>query len=152
MEQDFIRWRAYENNDPEHPDDWYWALAILALAFSLTAVILGNIVFAVLIIVSAFSIALHAKKTPDIYEFELNTKGVRINDKIYPYQTLEAFWIEEEFNPQIILRSNKKLMPYIFIPLGDEDIDLVRNYLIQVLEEKPMRESLFHKIAEFLGV
>lgn len=151
MEQDYIKWKAYENNDIEHPDDWYWALGILSVAFALTSVILGNIIFGVLIIVSAFSIALHAKRPPEMYEFELNPKGVRINDKIYLYQTLEAFWIEEEFNPQIILRSSKKLMPYIFIPLGDENVDLVRNYLIQVLEEEPMRESLFHKIGEFLG-
>jgi hypothetical protein len=152
MQDSKIKWRAYEYEYIERPRDWYWALGILALAFSVTSIILGNILFAVFILVAAFSAALHAKRPPEIFDFEINQKGIRVNDTLYPYQTVNAFWIEDEISfDQLIVRSNKKLMPYLILPLADMDHELIREYLLDYMPEEEMREPFTHKLLEYLG-
>jgi hypothetical protein len=152
MQDSKLKWQAYEYEYTERPRDWYWALGILALAFSITSIILGNVLFAVFILVAAFSAALHSRKPPEIFTFELNPKGIRINDKIYPYQTLRSFWIDDEiYFDQMIVRSEKKLMPHLIIPLGNMDLVSVREYMLNYLPEEEMREPFTHKLLEYFG-
>jgi hypothetical protein len=147
----FIRWQAYEYHHYERPRDWFWALGILAVAFAIAALIFGNILFAILILVASFSVALHAKKNPEVFEFELNPKGVRINNKLYPYNSLQSFWVEDEIGREILIKSKKAFMPFIVLPLADQDPDEIRDYLINFIDEEVMSEPLAHKFLEYLG-
>ena len=128
-------------------------MGILSLAFVITSVILGNILFGVFIAIAAFSVALHSKKLPQVFEFELGPKGVRINNKLYPYQSLKAFWVkDEEYDDEIIFRSEKAFMPYIIIPMAGQNQEIVRDYLLDYLPEEEMAEPLSHRLLEYFGI
>lgn len=153
MQETKLQWRAYEYNYVKHDNDWYWSLGILTLAFAITAVILNNILFAVFIAIASFSIALHSKKPPEVYDFELGPKGVRINNKIYLYKSLQSFWVKDEaYDDEIIFRSEKAFMPYIVIPMGGQNPEIIRNYLLDYLPEEEMAEPFSHRLLEYLGI
>ncbi len=147
-----IAWSTQEYEYKEKKTDWYIALVIIAISISLASFLLGNILFAILIIIGTFTLAMYSIREPGTIDVELNKRGIIVNDIIYPYNTLESFWVEEyDREPKIIIQSEKALMPYIIIPLGNIDPDKVREFLFEYIEEKEHHESLLHKLVESLG-
>ncbi|GMQ95364.1 MAG: hypothetical protein BMS9Abin13_477 [Patescibacteria group bacterium] len=147
-----IVWSAPEYEYKEKSADWYWALSIIALSLTVAVFILGNMLFAVFILISAFTLALYGARKPHILEVKINKRGIRVNNTLYPYTTLKSFWIDDEGEKsQIIIQSEKPLMPYIIVPLGDVSADMVRDTLLEFLEEEEHVEPLSQKLMEYLG-
>lgn len=151
---DTISWQGYEHTHHEKSSDWFWALGIVALSSAVVAIVFENILFALLILIGAFTVALLAAKTPHLIHFEINRRGIAIDDLLYPFSTLESFWIDEDEHEHhtLILKSQRVIMPYIIIPL-DELIEFedVRNVLLTKLEEEELHEPISHRILEFFG-
>jgi len=70
-----IRWQGYEYDHQEKTSDWFWVLGIVALSSAATAIIFKNILFALLILIGAFTVALFAAKKPNLTHFEINRRG-----------------------------------------------------------------------------
>ena len=147
-----ISWQGYEYTYHEKSSDWFWALGIVALSSAVTAIIFKNILFALLILIGAFAVALFAAKAPHLIHFEINRRGVAIDNVLYPFNTLESFWIDEDVHGHLslILKSERVIMPYIIIPLHDETNE-IRNILLGKLKEEELHEPISHKIFEFFG-
>ena len=151
---DTISWQGYEYDHHEKSSDWFWALGIIALSSAITAIIFKNIIFALLILVGAFVMALFAAKKPHLVHFEISRRGIGIDDTLYPFNSLESFWIEEDEHEHhtLIVKSQRLIMPYIVIPLSDsiwyED---VRNILLTKLTEEELHEPISHRVLEFFG-
>jgi hypothetical protein len=149
---EIITWSVQEYEHKEKRTDWYIALGVIAVSIAVASFLLGNTLFAILIIVGTFTLAIYSMREPGIMEIELSKRGILINDTVYPYNTLESFWVEEyDKEPKIIIQSEKVLMPYIIIPLGNTDPDEVREFLFEYLDEEEHHEPLSHKLMEYLG-
>jgi hypothetical protein len=98
---------------------------------------------------------MRAHREPRIINFELTPRGVVADHILYPYTTLDSFSIGEQHlkkrDPQIVVRSNKRFMPHIHIPVEEIDIEVVRTFLLQYLEETEYDESLLEKFLEHFG-
>ncbi len=152
-----ITWQAYEYlHEPKTPD-WYWALFVISLAIAGASIIFGNAIFALLVIVAAISLAVHAHHhEPKLVKITLNERGVKIDRTFYPYKTLESFDIETHETDigtfaKIFIKSKKSLMPLIVIPIAEVHPEDVREYLSIFLEEGEHMESLGHRVLEWLG-
>jgi len=151
---DIISWQGYEYTHHEKSSDWFWALGIVALSSAVTAIIFKNILFALLILIGAFTVALFAAKKPHLIHFEVTRRGVSIDDVLYPFTTLESFWIDEDEHGHLslILKSQRVVMPYIIIPLSEAiEFEDIRNVLLEKLDEEELNEPISHKILEFFG-
>ena len=152
-----ISWKAYEYIHEPKSADWYWALGVITIAVSGAAIIFGNYIFAILVIIVGISLAAHAHHhEPKLVDFELNEKGVRIDDIFYRYKTLESFDVETHETEigtfaKIFIKSKKTLMPLIVIPIAEVHPEDVREYLSIFLEEGEHTESLGHRLLEWLG-
>lgn len=150
--QPVFQWQAREHEHREKSPDWYWALGILALAGAFAAIIFNNILFALLILIGAFVMALMATREPKLITFTLNQRGLLIDDIFYPYQTLDSFWIDDERTPpHLLIRSNKALMPLMVIPLVDVDIEGLHLFLLERLAEEQHTEPLAYRVLELFG-
>lgn len=149
-----IHWEAYEHEHIERGADWYWALGIFAVAVSLISALLGNILFGLLILVAAGTLAALASSPPPLVQFELSDRGIRVGDTMHRYEEIISFWVEDhDANPPILLVDTTKwLSPNLVIPLGDADPSLIRAYLKERAEEVPMKEPVWHKILELFGL
>jgi hypothetical protein len=148
-----ITWEAHEYVHAEKNRDWYWALGLIAIAGAVAALLFNNVLFAVLIIIASFSLALFASRKPDLVTFTLSQRGVRVDDDLYPFQSLESFGIDETPNktPKLILKSNKIFSPGLVIPLEGIHPDEVHDFLLDFLPEGDHAESLSHHLMEYLG-
>lgn len=151
-----ISWEAYEHIHEPKTADWFWALWVISLAIAGASIILGNYIFAILVIVAAGALHIHAHHLPRIVTFILNEKGVRIDKTFYPYKTLESFDIEThetEFGTfaKLFIKSKKTLMPLIVAPIAQVHPEDVREYLSIFLEEEEHHENVGEKILEWLG-
>lgn len=148
-----LRWSAYEHEHIERGSDWYWALGIVAICIALTAVLLHDTLFAILIILAAVVIGLLANIPPQMTDFEISERGVRVGKDLHRYDEILGFWVEDEHDapPLLLVDTTKIMAPNLIIPIEGVDPEEVRKLLREHTSEVPMKEPLAHKILEFFG-
>ncbi|PIR82503.1 hypothetical protein COU20_01735 [Candidatus Kaiserbacteria bacterium CG10_big_fil_rev_8_21_14_0_10_59_10] len=149
-----LRWSAYEHEHIERGSDWFWALGIIAVCAALTSILFNNILFALLILVAATTLGLLANRPPELHEFEISERGIRVANTLHSYDEIIAFWVDEESAnaPLLLVDTVKFMSPNLIIPLDGVEPAEVRNYLRERAEERPMQEPLSHRILEFFGL
>lgn len=154
-EEHIYRWQAPEYSFREKNVDWYWWFALATIGLIAIAIYLQNILFAFVIGIGAFALLLYAIKPPRMLDYEATTRGIRVEKKLYPYQTIDHFWIKDDGNEKaekvILLQSQKKLMPLMALPLGNANIDELRHFLLDFMEEQEIHEPFGQKLMEWLG-
>ncbi len=147
-----VSWSAPEHLYVEKRQDWYWAVGIVTLALAAVAFIFGNVITGIFIIVAAVALVLHASRPPKIVSYEINDRGIMADNVLYPFLTLESFWIpHDEFPPKLIVKSRKLFMPYIVIYIDEVDPENVREIMLTYIAETEHRESILKHILERLG-
>ncbi len=151
--QNKITWQAPEHKNKIRTVDWYWAVGIISLSVAVIAIIMGDGFFAVLLIIGVLILISFSIRPARIFTISLDQRGLAIGKEMYPYATLESFWVDikNEENPKIIFKSKKVLMPLIIVPLEDYHHLDARDFLLQFLEEKEMQEPISNKVMEKLG-
>jgi hypothetical protein len=148
-----LSWQAPEYAQSKKSPDWYWAVGIITLGFFITALIFDNILFGVFMLLAGFTIALYGARPPRTITFTLSPGGIRIENRMYSYDTLTSFWIfyDPPHIKELSIESQKLVMPHIKIPLGAMNPAAVRSYLQQFLREKQQEESLIDIASKYLG-
>jgi hypothetical protein len=152
MTEPIIGWSAPEHYHYEKSSDWYWAVGIITATGAVLAFIFGQIIFGIFIIVAAVTLCLHAATTPRLVRYEINDRGVVINNVLYPFLSLESFWIDTLHpEPKILIKSQKMFMPIISVPIEEVDPEDVRTILLHYIAETEHIEPFTQKLLEVLG-
>ncbi len=149
-----LRWSAFEHEHIERGSDWFLGLGIVAVSIGIVSIIFHDVLFAVLILVAAVTIAILAVHPPELSEFEISERGVRVAGRLHRYEEIISFWVEDENGdrPTLLIDTVKFMHPNIIIPIDHIDPHEVRAYLREHAEETPMKEPMAHKILEFFGL
>ena len=147
-----LSWDAEEFEYYEKNKDWYWSVGIVSIGFFILAIILENWLFALLAVLGGFTVAMHGSKKPREIRFSITSRGILANDVLYPYDSLQHFWINYDppRHKSLYLISKKLAQTQLNIPLGQADPNEVREQLLKFLDEREIEESLFDAIARFL--
>lgn len=147
-----LEWEAYETIHVDRSPDWFWGVGLSALALAVIAILMKNLLFAVVIILAAFALTLRALKIPKLHRFAITKKGVIENNSLHSYSELESFWVQDDdYFPKLLLRSRRSYLPLIVIPLGNMDPEIVHDFLINFLDAERIDESNSQKILEYFG-
>ena len=148
-----LRWSAYEHEHTDRGRDWYWALGIAAICIAITAILFHDTLFGIIILLAAVTIGLNASKPPQLVQFELSNRGIRIGEKLHRVEEILAFWVEDEGEaaPLLLIDTPQLMAPNLIIPLENMDPQVIREFLKTRSEEVFMREPLGHKMLEFFG-
>ena len=153
-EDDFegLRFETYEHEPVERTTDWYWTVGIFTLAICVISIIYGNVLFAILVFISAFTLLLMAAKPPRLVVVEITPRGIKNHLKYHAYRGLDGFWVEEEAHKNTLLfQPSKKFTHIVAVPLGEVDPEIIRDYIANFLPEVEMHEPLGQKVMERLG-
>ncbi|MFA5934128.1 MAG: hypothetical protein WC795_02830 [Candidatus Paceibacterota bacterium] len=153
MEQntETISWSAPEYAHEKKSNDWFWALGIIAVTASVAAIIYGNYLFALLIIISATTVAFYSVREPDMVNYEIRDDGILMQSILLPYKNIQSFCIKSNEDKLLIL-SNKIFMPLIVIPFNDIDEKKLQEKLKSYLTENTeLEEPMTHKIVNYFG-
>ena len=147
-----LRWSAYEHEHIERGRDWFLALGVVAVCVAVTSILFHDTLFGILVLCAAGTIALLANVPPEMVEFEVSERGVRVGRVLHRYDEIISFWVEDEHGePLLLIDTTKFMAPNLVIPIHDLDSAVLRDFLSNFAAEVPMREPLSHKIFEFLG-
>ena len=147
-----LSWHTHEYLHSEKSVDWYWIVGIVTVSIAVIAIILNNIIFAILIIVSAFVLVLFASKKPEIIEVVIDNTGIDVGRAQYSYKELDSFWIEtREHKHKIVLKSHKTLMPFIVVYIEEVPAEKIHSVLSRYLKEEEHVEPFLEKLMVYLG-
>jgi c-di-AMP phosphodiesterase-like protein len=148
-----IQWSFPEYRHQKKGADWFWAIGIIAIVVFIISLLYNNILFALFILIAAFTLMMYAAKKPKTLVFSINTRGVHVGNAEYSFHTLKSFWIHQYPTEDIlIIESETWLVPYLHIPIASEiSTEHIREIFLDILPEKEHHESLSETIMEYLG-
>ncbi|MBI2045970.1 MAG: hypothetical protein HYT28_00925 [Parcubacteria group bacterium] len=148
-----IQWSFTEYHHQKKSADWFWAIGIIAVAIVIISLLYNNVLFALFILLAAFTLMMYATKQPRTLLFSIGARGVRVGNAEYPFRALKSFWIHRyPMEDVLVVESETWLMPYLRIPIAREiSTEQVHEIFLDALPEKEHRESLSETIMEYLG-
>jgi hypothetical protein len=149
---------AWEGREYEHSPksaDWYWSLGIVAVAATVAAILFGNVLLALLVVIAAIALGLHAAKVPPVHRFRLVDKGLCIGDVLHPYEQMISFSMledsEGEFPPLLSIKTENWHSPHLVIPLDGVDADIVYTHFLHHVDEEEHPHTFADLVAAWLG-
>ena len=114
-----LRWSAFEHDHIERTGDWFWALGIVAVCAALVSILFHDVLFAILIIVAATTIAMLARTPPEIVEFEISNRGIKVDGTMHRFEEIISFWVEDHdvARPLLLVDTIKFMAPNLVIPI-----------------------------------
>jgi len=139
-----FEWKALEFEKTEKTKSWFIIPGIITIIIGIFALLTENILFLIIIVLAFFIFYIYANKDPLTIKFRINEKGIKIGKKFFDFDELKSFWVfysppEEK---ELSIRSKKMFIPYIKIPLGNQNPNEIRKYLLKFLPEKRHKESV----------
>ncbi|MFA5173159.1 MAG: DUF5673 domain-containing protein [Candidatus Paceibacterota bacterium] len=148
-----IEWRAPEFEFSSENSSWLWLSVIAALLLVAFSLWQKNFLFALLIILSEVSLFFLANSNREEYDFSLGNEGLKIENRLYPWDSFESFSIDKNEGKRsfiYFLKNNVSIFNFR-IPAKTEDIEKIRVFLNNYLAEIEHKSSLFEEISKFLG-
>jgi len=157
-QNDKLVWSALEYEEKERSNDWFWALGTIIVTGSIASLIFANYFFAVLLVLGGFLLGYFAMRKPDVVVYELNDRGLKVRNRLYPYENIKSFWVQinlrrdTNLKPILFIHSERVFMPILSIPIDEEIAEDIRNIMLyKQVEEVEMKEHPSDKIMEVLG-
>ncbi len=149
-----FEWEGKEHEFDNKPQEWYWALGIIAAASITASIMFDNYLLALVLLTAAFAIGLQAAKEPSVHSFKLSEKGLMIDHRIYPFDLIHSFsvleYIDETKAPSLSIKTKSLLAPHFLIPLNDVDADKVYAFLFAYIDEGEHEETFIDRFVDFL--
>src|SRR3989344_3238199 len=145
-------WQAPEHVYYEKTPDWYWGFGLVVAALLFIAYITESVLFGFLIVIGGAGILLFAAPKPRTVTISVTGQGVEVDDRLFPYETLQSFWIfyRPGNRQELVLKSDRGLAHTIKIPLANANPVEIREYLLQYLPEHAEEESTLDALARIL--
>lgn len=144
------QWRALEYNLSKKSAAWGISIVMASIIFVIIGILKYDITIIALAILGGFTILQFGRKKPKNIIFTIRSDGIQINNKLREYKNIESFWIFEEHN-ELVIHSQKKLMPLIHINLGSENKKHIKELLLQFLPIKEEIYPIYDIFARFIG-
>jgi len=138
-----FEWTVKEYEQHERDRRWYILTGIVGVALVSYALISGNYLFALVLVLFAIIMFMHDMVEPMDVPVVITETGVVIGKKYYRYSELTNFWMI--YNPPTIKNLYFGLDGFIKhrlqVPLLDNDPRPIRDHLNQFIEEDLVQEE-----------
>ena len=130
-------WTIAEYERHERGAAWFWVMGIAGLALVIYAMLTGNFLFALIIILFAIVLFLQSHQEPIQLPFQITELGIVVGNRFYQYNELNGFYII--YNPPhvktLYLENKSVFHPLLRIPLLDQNPVEVKHTLTEFLVE-----------------
>jgi len=144
LSDSFLEWKIKEFNQYPKSAVWYRWYCLIFLCLIIVSILLKNLLMTIFLILAAVLVYVYSIKQPRTIKIAITAEGVKVGKFLYDFDELKSFWIF--YKPpeikELSLRSKKFFMPYIKIPLNDQDPIILRKTLLKFLPEKRQKESI----------
>lgn len=145
-------WRSPEFEMFERDKKWYLYVTLILLAIVAYAVLTNGLVMAITFILVGVVGYIYIHKEPRVLDFMITEDGVVAGREIYDFNNLKSFWIfyEPEGVKVISLHTESHLVPYVHIPIHNEDPLEIREILLGYIPEEKHEPGIIETLYRLL--
>ncbi len=139
-----------------NPQKKYLALVVTALLAGAGTMLFYHMdtLTVIFLILSSLVLILYANKNPLMSQVIVSQAGITIDDRVYYYKDLKSFWLD--YNPngpkELSLEARKWYLPYIKIPIENQNPAEIRSLMISFVTEREHEKSLVDLISRKIGL
>jgi len=141
-----VSWQAKKFENFERHPWWGISLFIILIILLTYSLLTDNFLLSIILILSGIIVYLFEKKDPETYHFAICETGIIAHDRFYEFLDIENFWIFYEpgqlGRKELSIKTTRHFMPYIHLPLGNQDPNEVRNSLLTYIPEEIHKETI----------
>lgn len=147
-------WRAPEFEICERDKKWYVYVTAALTAIILWALLSNSLVMAITFILIGVVGYIYINTEPRILDFMITVDGVVAGKEIYDFDNVESFWIfyEPPHTKLLSLKTKGQLLPFIHIPIHEENPVHIRKILLGHIPEKKQEETPIQILERFLRI
>jgi hypothetical protein len=148
-------WKAPEFEMTFRKDQrWYLYLSLVLVAIIGYALYTDSPVMAITFILIGIVGYIYLQKEPQILDFMITPEGILAGREMYRFENIQSFWIfyEPSELKVISLHVSKGFIPYVHIPIHDQDPVELRRSLIRFIPEVKQEHSFIDNFEMLIGI
>ncbi len=133
----------------------YFLGFILVVAGVSIGIFFNEYISSLLFILLGIMLFMHARTPYPHVEIEISPVGIKLGNRRYSHSDVESFWIHHDLGhgiPELSFHLKRWHMPYIKIPLYDQDPSQVRLLLLEFIPEVEHDDPQMHRLLKHLGI
>ncbi|NTW26846.1 MAG: hypothetical protein HGA36_00765 [Candidatus Moranbacteria bacterium] len=148
------QWKAPEFEVYEKSARWYLIFAIFIVLMVIYALYTNGPIMAITFILLGIVGYIYLQKDPRVITFSITTKGIIADKEMYLFENINSFWIfyDPPHTKTISLHTKASMLPFVHIPLRDEDPVKIREFLIHDIPEIKQDPGLIDAIERVLHI
>lgn len=140
----------FEKKD-RHPD-WLWTVGLISVLGAVLCFFYGNIFFGIFLIVAGAVVIIYALRDPKELDITIDESGIKINELVFDYKAVTAFWLDETGKEdKLLLLVKGTFVPQLSLPIVGVRSDDIRTILSKHAKEEELRESRSIALFDRLG-
>ena len=148
-------WKGQEYEHRPKSVEWFVVVVIVAFSTAVASVLFSNYLLAVVILVGAVAVMLHARKAPPTHAFGVTGDGLSIDEEFHPFSAMLSFSILEDTQgilPSLLsIKTSSWLSPHLMIPLADVPVGELHAHFSAHVDEEEHPPTLTDVVAGWLG-
>jgi hypothetical protein len=147
-----LHWQAREHEPLKLGPRSQTIVTVLLVAIVGYAIYTNSPLMAITFILIGIIGYLQLHREPRVVSFLITTRGIIADNKLYEYDTLESFFIytDPPFENILSIQTNGELVPYVHIPIGEVDVNVLRDTLDEFVPEEKHRPRLVDTLEKLL--
>lgn len=147
-------WQAPEFEIYEKSGRWYIIAALFIGIMVVYALFSDSPIMAIVFILIGIVGYIYSQRNPNVVTFTITSKGISAKKEMYLYENIFSFWIfyEPTQAKVISLHTKASMLPFVHIPLGDEDPVMIREMLLENIPEIKQDPNLIDTIEKILHI
>ena len=147
-------WQAPEHEVYQKDRRWFLYAGLILMAIVGYAIWTDSPMMAITFILIGALGYIFANTQPRIVDFYITESGIIAGRELYEFQNIKSFWIFYEPHQLKVISLHMKgtLMPFIHIPIHDEDPVEIRELLMQHIEEVRQEPSVVDTLERILRI
>lgn len=142
------QWQAPEFEIYERSQNWYFVFLFFIIMMIIYALYTDGPIMAITFILLGIVGFIHLQRDPRIINFAITKNGIIADKELYLFENIESFWIfyDPPHSKSISIKTKASMLPYLHIPLENEDPVHIRELLISNISEIKQNPSFINTI------
>ena len=150
-ERVLVSWRAPGRPFKRRDKEYYTTIGAIVVLVAIILLFLKEWLLIAVMIALAFVAYVLASVPPEETKHELTNRGVRTGNKLYKWQELWRFWLEEKWKQKMLVVETRVKFPRrLLLMLGEADEELVKRTLKEYLILEQPEPTFMDKAADWL--
>jgi hypothetical protein len=148
------QWQAPEFEVYEKSNRWYLLAGAFLLAIITYAMFTNGPIMAITFILIGIVGYIHLQKEPRLVTFTITNEGIIADKDMYLFENIHSFWVfyEPHHMELISLHTKAAMLPFVHIPLENEDPVHLREMLLPFIPEIKQEPSFVDTLERILHI